>query len=768
MKKLHNLIFSIIAAMLLVSCNMGLYDVIETLPEFEESPISIGSPFKPEVAPDFVRATVNAYKDHIDISWRGVPGAKSYQVERREAGSEEWLILKNTAYNNLTYVDSVNESSKNSIVPGISYEYRVRARSSEGVYGAFSDVVEGKALTCPTGIEVSKGDSSIPGIKITWNRLDGVSSYRIFMKVSDYTSFIEVGMVSSTIDDSDCVFIYPISDSENPTLVGKELFFAVKAIAPSSAEMSDLSVSRVGYSYVKGSPVPVQNLVIDQAENTDFNQGIKLVWDDLGPEFDYMVYRSAPGSEEIKIYKVYPSQKLDRNGKTVTFIDNNDVNAFDTSVEYTYSVIATTEKDGVTLKGLAVDGTGYFIAPPENLKFERVIQDPEKGFGFEISFENPCFSGQVANVDDWKFNIYGFKSSDISEADYDKSFENFKSREKLFGTIKTLGANDVTEIAYRGAPENGKYLAKVYFGDVNMYDSFAVTFSNADGSMETYPGRNAFFWGGTKLETSVASQNVYEDGMVANSNGVYPVKLTFTYNDYGGVPYIKAFKLFVEGSDVAFTEFTKDAEGFHMLDTSDHRLPGRMYSYYVELEDVFGHKAKSEINGGYGGLTPEIYTKFFVSTAFKPWEDGTYLTAKEFDKWKNSSIGKKIQYGYAGDLSTQLQSMGEATERDSIRGGVVNYNASQEGIGGQIYFNYNRFGLTDYMYLTGAYEMHVNASGTGSTSSKTGGITVEGLYPGHVGWGGLQVVSKKFQGSYKITVEYSNGNSVTKTVSAVI
>ena len=80
-----------------------------------------------------------------------------------------------------------------------------------------------------------------------------------------------------------------------------------------------------------------------------------------------------------------------------------------------------------------------------------------------------------------------------------------------------------------------------------------------------------------------------------------------------------------------------------------------------------------------------------------------------------------------------------------------------EGAGGAIYFTYSSFGENENLLLDGSYEMHVNASGTGSASSSTDGLDLKGMYEAHISLEKISVSKKAFVGSYVVKVTYSDG-----------
>ena len=761
-----------IVLFLFSSCNADIYKTSDdNFGNLVESGVVSTDKFDENIAPSNVKASMFTYPDRIEISWSGVKHAARYIIERK-TGEAEWKEIAEVNGSIHSYADEYSASSSEPLQGGIKYNYRVYAKSSNGVAGIASTETEGALLYSPANVTATKGDPNIEGITLSWDYIEGISSYEIFMRTSDEVPFTTVETIRAVNSADDCSYTYPITDTNNYSYSGMELQFAVASVSPRyssivSIEHDDANVNySIGYSYVKGAPAAVTNLTADKGKNTTASGGIKITWDDQGEDIDYIVYRSSSGGAESKIYKIYNSQTLDRTVPgLVSFVDNS-ADVLDTGVEYTYSVIATAEMDnGVTAKGEASYTTGYLFSPPENVTFEKLIYDDTNGYGFQFSFDAPL--GLQTEEDRtqnsaYAFNIYGWNKAanpTISSNNYTNA-KSISAREALASNIKNSGKL-VTTISSSDIDENGKYHATVYFGE-NNYDMFTVSLSDGNGK-ESLFSKIPFEWKGATYKEAIVSQNKPTNSS-PNANGVYPVTITVSFNDYG-FNYIKSLEILdYEGNSIASYDSIDSTSVNTVEASSASAVPGKKYSYIIKTTDMFGYTLETPSAEGYGAVTFEVYKDMFESICLKPWEKTKYLAPQYAAYWPNSQIGKMIAAGNSSDLGTQMGSLGTVDDKDHYRGGTFHYFADMEGIGGQIYFEYKEFGESDYMYHTGNYEMHVDSGGTGSASSNTNGFDIFGWYPGHISIKNIKVSRKAFTGSYTITQQYGDSTSATKEV----
>ena len=760
---------------LFFSCNANIYHNGGSDSDFEsssEAGINSSESFDETLAPSNVSASTYAYPDKIVISWSPVKLASKYVIERKAASADEsaWKAIAEVSAGTHTYSDVYSIESSDPLKQGIGYVYRIFAKSSNGTVGAYSEEASGALLYSPTNVTTTKGDPNVEGITVSWDYIEGISSYQIYMRTSSDVPFSTVATVKAVHSSEDCKYTYPITDSNNSSYSGMELQFAVVSVSPQSSSIKSSDYDdpnlgySIGYSYVKGAPAAVTGLVAEKGVRALPSEGIKITWDDQGEDIDYIIYRTTPAGVESKIYKIYNSQTLDRSvSSKVSFVDTS-TDALDTGVEYTYSVIATTVMDnGVTAKGEAAYTTGYLFSPPDNVQFEKLVND-ENGYGFQFSFDAPLglrTEDEREEKSSYSFRIYGWNKSSNSSISGDNytNASSIAAREVLAGNIRNTAL--VETVSVSDIASDGLYHATVYFGDTKN-DMFVV--SLYDGAKESLFAKMPFEWEGATYKEATVSENK-PTSSPANSNGVYPVTITVSFNDFGFNYIDKLEILSPEGEVIASYDDINSTDVSSVEALSATAVPGKKYSYIIRTTDIFGYTLETPSAEGYGALTFETYKDVFESVCLKPWEKTAYLDSRWASFWPTSKIGTFISKGNSSSITDQMGSLGSHTESDHYRGGTVRYNATMGGKGGLIDFEYKNFGESDYMYHTGNYNMNVSAGGSGDATSNTNGFDISGWYPGHISLEKISVSGKKFVGQYVITQYYGDSSSASKDVS---
>ena len=107
------------------------------------------------------------------ISWQKVSGAQLYRVYVRSGSS--WVKLADTASLSYTAKDLKNNTA---------YSYTVRCVSADGKVFMSGFRNQGMTTTFYDAPKISSVVNERDGAHLTWNRIAGVSKYRVFMKVS--------------------------------------------------------------------------------------------------------------------------------------------------------------------------------------------------------------------------------------------------------------------------------------------------------------------------------------------------------------------------------------------------------------------------------------------------------------------------------------------------------------------------------------------------------------------------------------------------------
>ena len=120
----------------------------------------------------------------VKLTWNKVNGAAKYRVYYK--GRKGWTRMVDTT--STSYIDKDVSSGRN-------YTYTVRCISADGKSFTSGYDSKGKSVKYIAAPEISKLENVNGGVKITWNKVNGASKYRIYHKnssdwfrVSDTTS----------------------------------------------------------------------------------------------------------------------------------------------------------------------------------------------------------------------------------------------------------------------------------------------------------------------------------------------------------------------------------------------------------------------------------------------------------------------------------------------------------------------------------------------------------------------------------------------------
>lgn len=666
-------------------------------------------------APKNINATKSYYTNQINVRWSSVNYADYYTIERCEhltpenpTDNKTWKEIEESIFDT-SYVDETN------LEVGVYYTYRVKAHTFEGKVGVASQEATGTILSSPLNINASKG-TSISTIDIEWEQMPNVDEYRIYKSLLPNVSGLDsefVDRVQASSTSLNLIYSYKVDLAKEG---GKELYFAIEGVGPTNVR-ADISLPRSGYTFVPGSPQAPSVPYITKADSTD---SISIKFKSTGSDTKYIIKRYYSGSSETVIFSEEYGNTLpeaDAEGY-YTFIDT-DVKA---NLEYTYSIIAYNEIGSSP----ATVVTGYILSPVLNIALEPTTRG--SNIGYELSFNEPAGSSDSGKVNSYRYEITYFN----------KAGEQMGSP-KYYDQGSAV--KDFTPISRSVTKESE--LAEVSYGVVK------VLCGALESSVEITNRIPMLSEPVTSISANKNSKP--KENETPNSYGVYPVTVTWT-SDYIGERVLTR-----KGSDGSVKKFNI-LSGLQFIDTTCDILV--IYDYYIDTSDVFGRSLGPIMHTGaaYGAITPTIFANVLESVSMKPFENQTYVPAEYKQYWKKCKIAQLVSYGTASDLSTQMKALGSASDQDHFRGGTISYNASMEGVGGQIYFSYNSFGENENFALTGNYEMHVDASGTGSASSNTGGLTVSGMYPAFISLAEISVSKKAFIGSYLITYHYSDGD----------
>ena len=276
--------------------------------------------------PGNVKASQGEFLDKIEISWEIVTNAISYSISRTVSGTSNWQTLGTS---------NVNSFTDTNVSPGEKYDYKVTASSETLVSEASQAFLGNTAMTVPANIDAT--DTKTTEITVTWDAVDGASSYAIYRSTIADSGFTKV----STSTSAD------FNDSADQGVV---YYYKVAAISSYAIE-SDLSDADEGIQILE---YPT-NLV---ATNGTHFSVIKLTWSAAANATSYEIYRDSTLIDTVSTtnysdntglsagltYSYTVKARID-NGFTSAFSNTSSGSLRNSSNEINYSLSWTANRD---------------------------------------------------------------------------------------------------------------------------------------------------------------------------------------------------------------------------------------------------------------------------------------------------------------------------------------------------------------------------------------------------------------------------------------
>ncbi len=261
---------------------------------------------------DAPEVTLKNTKSAIKLSWKSIPGVKSYYVYRKAPGQTEWKRLG--IVTKTSYADEDVKSGK-------TYKYTVKAYDGRD-FSAYK--TSGWSLIRLAQPKISAISNKATYVKVSWDKVGGADSYRVYRKLKGDSEWTSMGKTSKTYyKDKTC------KD-------GKTYIYSVKAIADDTIPSSYSSTGTT----IKRLPVP------ELRSATSYKSGIKVKWYQSKGASGYIVYRKTSSGSWTRIDKltdvdtVSYVDKTAKKGKTYYYT----VKAYSGSYKSTY------DSDGVKCK----------------------------------------------------------------------------------------------------------------------------------------------------------------------------------------------------------------------------------------------------------------------------------------------------------------------------------------------------------------------------------------------------------------------------------
>ncbi len=280
-------------------------------------------------APDNVYAAI--FDESITLSWNAVRNAESYNVYKKKANEEAYILLCNVTDG----VDGTSEFEDKDVVNGEIYEYVVQSVNSE------TESVIGANCTTARKLPVTKNvttELKANGITVRWDAADFADGYKIFKKESETTRWSPIGNSQTT------------EYFDTSVKTGKTYSYKV-------ATLSDGGMYEAENSEASEEILYVERPAINSA--VAYSDKITISW------------KNIVGAE---LYDVY---KYNSENEEWEFVDSVDVNTYDDydvvgGETYGYSVVAVVgdktsvfDNEGVWVK---------YLSAPTGLSAENAFE----------------------------------------------------------------------------------------------------------------------------------------------------------------------------------------------------------------------------------------------------------------------------------------------------------------------------------------------------------------------------------------------------------
>lgn len=238
--------------------------------------------------PSYPTVNVHGTNNGAQVTWTKVAGVPKYRVYKKVNGS--WKKLGDST--GTSYVD---KSAK----PGSTYYYTVRGIAADGSAFMSGYNKTGMLLKFVSNPVISKLEPSETGLKITWNKISGVSKYRVYFKKDGRWN--NIGDVTGNTCDTYCYGS------------GAIFTYTIRAISNNAKQFLS------GYNNGKGAKY-VYTPEINSISNT--SNGVKLSWNKPTGTEKFRLYRKTGSGSWQKVADTTATSYTDgsaRNGTKYSY-----------------------------------------------------------------------------------------------------------------------------------------------------------------------------------------------------------------------------------------------------------------------------------------------------------------------------------------------------------------------------------------------------------------------------------------------------------------
>ncbi len=630
----------------------------------------------------------------ILLSWDQVEGATSYTIERAivkdstittAPDESEFQIIQKFVYDT-TYTDNVIDSNANYLSDeyqkNYKYYYRIIAQNPRKSYDPSlpTTPVCGTLFNPVLNVTADLGKAT-DSINIYWDEVKNATKYQIWRGVnSNGTSMEKIATAQPTYDyaTNKLFFKNAISSSEQ----GIEFYYKVIA-ENNSGNQSINSPIAMGFSLMSGAPVAPNNVKVSNGRGT--KSSIKITWDPVVAESTtyYTIYRTSSVDSSLTLLnsKFEGTSFTDTKGLKPNEYYYYQIQSFivdSETQEKLKSPMSDTGKDSKT------PAEGFILSAPNNVKVSKT----DSG-ALYLSWESA-----IGNSDEQNAYTYKIYCSQNEKDEYLICDDN----------VPTIFQDDGRIYAQVSKTANFYKISTFYNGIESQLSQAVAPSPN--------PAQNI-----------IVSKNAnLGSDKVANSNGVYPVEISWnapsdtsslsSYHVYRSTKKESGFRKITE-TPISHTSGTNT---YSYIDSNETAKTRTNYYYKVlAVNSLEQGQEYSSTDYGYGALTPEQYMREYNKTAI------------------NSQTKLTLMH-----KSNDLDKLGSESVTGSISGSL-SYNAKTQGLGARITMHYDNY--ADYYIDENNKELGIYFLITGDTNTTAsmdasgnmdGTVVCTGMYPGSV------------------------------------
>ena len=274
---------------------------------------------KGAVQPPVLVEVISDLPNRIKLLWLAHPNpiVKAYIIEKREEGKKSWkkiAILRNRL--TVEYIDY-------DVVPGRNYEYRIRAKTFDGVVSPPSEPLTGHAKTLPEPItHIIATDNMPKQIQLTWN--DPNEGKRKIDHYNIYSSAFKDGLYTKLASTKERVYVDKIDKD------GAVRYYQVTAVDSDGLESPKGVIVAKGKTMGNGTGPVINSAVIR-------HNAVILTWTPpKEPVASYTIVKKYWDGWRLKKLKIVDFKS---SSNPVRFIDRK----IKPNTKYTYYVIGVNE-----------------------------------------------------------------------------------------------------------------------------------------------------------------------------------------------------------------------------------------------------------------------------------------------------------------------------------------------------------------------------------------------------------------------------------------